>query len=304
MSWHYSQALVAEYLAANCSAGAPSAPLSSTPTPEACSWPGKTTAALNHSPSGTTCAPSTDTLGEAVLTWFLGDSHAKTFPCSTQVVTDWRVSEADSGPKWPASLAKWDQNSCLWKTHQHSLLGGLEEFSGTWPRWGMMHAGECWGLTMQEGRTGANESGLLLEECGRKSRPREIVNGATAVTNRFAGSTQTTIPTAIVLVPTMPTSSGFAWASVREGLLPTPLADDWKGGTATVHSKTGRPRTDQFRHWCKAVHGLTYPIPEHSEAVMGWPTGWTALNELATDKFRQWCASHGISSNQHNQVDA
>ena len=70
----------------------------------------------------------------------------------------------------------------------------------------------------------------------------------------------------------------------ESGLLPTPLADDWKGGTTTVHSKTGRARTDQLRHWVKINFGLTYPIPEHSEAMMGWPLGWTDLKPLATDK--------------------
>jgi hypothetical protein len=70
----------------------------------------------------------------------------------------------------------------------------------------------------------------------------------------------------------------------ESGLLPTPLADDWKGGTVTVHSKTGRDRTDQLRHWCKIKFGLTYPIPEHSEAMMGYPAGWTDLKPLETDK--------------------
>lgn len=68
------------------------------------------------------------------------------------------------------------------------------------------------------------------------------------------------------------------------GLLPTPLKDDWKGGTTSVHTKTGKQRVDQFRHWCKVVHGLTYPIPEHSEAVMGWPIGHTDLKPLETGK--------------------
>jgi hypothetical protein len=70
----------------------------------------------------------------------------------------------------------------------------------------------------------------------------------------------------------------------ESGLLPTPLADDWKGGTTTVHSKTGKARTDQLRHFVKIKFGLTYPIPEHSEALMGWPLGWTDLKPLVTDK--------------------
>lgn len=84
-------------------------------------------------------------------------------------------------------------------------------------------------------------------------------------------------------------------AANASGLLPAPLADDWKGGTVAPHSKTGKSRDDQLRHWCKIHHGLTYPIPEHSEALMGWPIGWSDWRQSATDKFRQWCDSHGVS---------
>jgi len=34
---------------------------------------------------------------------------------------------------------------------------------------------------------------------------------------------------------------------------------------------------------------------EQVEWLMGWPLGWTDCAASATDKFRQWCASHGIS---------
>jgi hypothetical protein len=76
------------------------------------------------------------------------------------------------------------------------------------------------------------------------------------------------------------------------GLLPTPMATDWKGGTASIRKDTGKQRLDQFRDWCKSLHGLTYPIPGHSEAVMMWPVGWSDLKPLAMDKFRQWRQRH------------
>jgi len=47
------------------------------------------------------------------------------------------------GRKWPESFAKFDHASLSWKTRQCSLLGGLEEFSETWPEWGWMRGGEC-----------------------------------------------------------------------------------------------------------------------------------------------------------------
>ncbi len=35
------------------------------------------------------------------------------------------------------------------------------------------------------------------------------------------------------------------------------------------------------------------PTPENHEWLMGWPTGWTDLQPLATDRFRQWQQAHG-----------
>lgn len=37
-----------------------------------------------------------------------------------------------------------------------------------------------------------------------------------------------------------------------------------------------------------------YPTPEFGEWLMGLPIGWTNLEPLATDKFRQWLEQHGI----------
>ena len=143
MSWLYSRVLVEEYLAGNCLAGAPSAQLSETPTPQAFLSPDKMTDFCRLSQFGMTFAHLTVDLGEALLTWFRGASPAKIYQSqeTEQVLT---VSEADCGWKWPESSVKYDQPSRLWKTRQHSLFGGLVVFSETWPRWGTMRNGECW----------------------------------------------------------------------------------------------------------------------------------------------------------------
>ena len=62
---------------------------------------------------------------------------------------------------------------------------------------------------------------------------------------------------------------------------PTPLADDWKGGTE-------RPRTDagirsyELRHLLKALFGGTLPHPQFAEQLMGFPIEWTDLGHLGT----------------------
>lgn len=46
----------------------------------------------------------------------------------------------------PDSLAKYDLNSSSWRTSQHCLVEGMETFSETWPRSGMMLSGTAYRL--------------------------------------------------------------------------------------------------------------------------------------------------------------
>jgi DNA (cytosine-5)-methyltransferase 1 len=68
------------------------------------------------------------------------------------------------------SFAKYDPDTCGWRTHQRSLEGGFIEFSETWPRWGSMRDGECYPLKMPSGLkelrqsiTGVNASGSTVK---------------------------------------------------------------------------------------------------------------------------------------------
>ena len=70
-----------------------------------------------------------------------------------------KESDQDCGEKWQGSFAKYDHDTHSWRTHQCSLFGGLEEFSGTWPRSGMMRDGACWELTALAHHTSGIESG-------------------------------------------------------------------------------------------------------------------------------------------------
>lgn len=143
MSWHFSQALEAEYLRANCLDGEQSVPWKSMPSAPDDSCSDKMKGTFHRSPFGTMYAPSTDARGAALLTWFRAGSPAKTLvlPALETVLME---SEADSGWKWPASFAKYDHASSSWKTRQCSLVADSDEFSETWPQAGAMRNGECW----------------------------------------------------------------------------------------------------------------------------------------------------------------
>jgi len=125
MSWHFSQALEAAFWADTCSDGEPSAPWSETPTARDDSCSDRMKGTLHRSPFGTMYVPSTDDLGEALLTWFLGASLVRT-SASQEKVQESTESVAGSGAKWPASFARYNRDTHSWKTAQLSLFEDLE----------------------------------------------------------------------------------------------------------------------------------------------------------------------------------
>ena len=160
MSWLFSRALVAEYSGASCSGGEPFAPLSVMDTPHKFWHRGKTMDALSLSRFGLTCAVLTESLGAELLTWFLAGFRAKT-SAAPERGQDLTANAPASGAKWPGSLARFDRDSFLWRTPQCSLFEDSEPCLETWPRWGLMHGGECWELPPLAHRTVENEFGLL-----------------------------------------------------------------------------------------------------------------------------------------------
>jgi hypothetical protein len=87
------------------------------------------------------------------------------------------------------------------------------------------------------------------------------------------------------------------------GLLPTPTATDWITAKHGLHSLTKRfslkrsralqvgPRLGEVL----AAEFGWYQVPEISESLMGFPTGWTALESLEMLKFQRWLEQHGGS---------
>ncbi len=159
MSWLFSQALVEEYLGASSLDGEQSAPLSGNPIQQAYCAPDKMTVFSRLSRFGMTYKPLTESRGEELLTLYLAGFHAKTSqPQGGGLAL--MENEAECGEKWRGSFVKYSPDSCSWKTHQCSLLGDLDEFSETWPQWGLMRNGECWERQTLEQTIRGTESGL------------------------------------------------------------------------------------------------------------------------------------------------
>lgn len=106
---------------------------------------------------------------------------------------DLMENDPDSGWKWPGSLTKYDRDSRSWKTRQLSLLGGLDEFSETWPKWGSMRDGECFPLPMLDSPICEKESGLWPTpdaSCGKRGWSANVARSLTeGVTKRKSGAT-------------------------------------------------------------------------------------------------------------------
>ena len=264
MSWLFSRALVAASSADTCSDGGPCVQSSTTLTPQAYLWHDKMTVAWRRFPSGMTCGHLTADRGEELLTSYRAAFHAKTFPQRDEGQES-KANDPDCGPKWHASLARYDRVSRSWKTRQCLLLGDLAEYAETWPSWGMTRSGELFRrptpsllLAIRARITCGNASGLSLPT-PRKQEPGRTTKGY-----------------------------GRGLAELIEGReqLPTPTARDWKSGKASqaTMQRNSRPLSEH-------IGGKLNP--QWVEWLMGWPIGWTDLAALEMDKWQQWRQWHG-----------
>ena len=160
MSWHYLRELEGESLEDICSGGEPLQPLKSKITHAEFYCNGKLMDSYLDSLSGTTFALLMENHGQEKSTSSQVDFLAKT-SLQSEKEMDLMAKDQDCGQKWQGSFVKWDPDTFSWRTHQCSLLGGLDEFLETWPQWGLMQDGECWELTLQDLTISETESGLL-----------------------------------------------------------------------------------------------------------------------------------------------
>ena len=143
MSWLFSQALVEEYLGDTSLDGEQSAPLNGKPTQQAYCAPDKMTVFYRLSRFGMTYKPLTDIPGEELSMSSVVAFHVRTL-VPQEKAQELMENDQECGEKWLASFVKYDPDTSSWRTHQCSLLGDLDEFSETWPQWGLMRDGECW----------------------------------------------------------------------------------------------------------------------------------------------------------------
>ena len=237
MSWLFSQALVAAYSAENSLDGEQFALSNTNPMPQAFLPQGKMTGFSKRSLSGMTFGLLTENLGGALLTWFRAAFPART-SASQGGAQELTANDPDSGEKWQGSFTRYDPATLSWKTHQHLLAGGLEEFSEAWPRWGLMQGGECWALDTSGLGICGNESGWWLPTCGKNE-----FKGAGK--QRYRGSVE------------------FRGAKMSEGLRTcmddpiylTPCFAEYAMGWPIMWTGLAQLAMDKFQQW-QHSHGL------------------------------------------------
>jgi len=78
---------------------------------------------------------------------------------------------------------------------------------------------------------------------------------------------------------------------------PTPTARDHRGVHRSERSAQRRRESARGMPLNEEVGGLLNPT--WVEWLMGWPIGWTALQPLGMDKFREWQLQHGGCLREH-----
>jgi hypothetical protein len=306
MSWLYSQALVAEYLGENFSDGEQSAPLNGNHIQQAYCAPDKMTDFSRLSRFGMTYKPLTESRGQELLTLYLAGFHAKTL-APQEKAQELTENGQECGEKWHASFTKYDPDSSLWKTHQCSLLGDLEPFLETWPKWGLMRSGECWeqmplahptkesafGFTVPTPVASDGTTGSLI---GKNDSFYETRTGMPRKVNQNGKDGSVGLGRLVQMWPTPDANCGQRgtqpnWTpkrksgqpaqytinqAVRDRMFPTPTAHNAKECASPSEYNRNTPTL--------ATHAGGKLNPMWVEWLMGWPLDWTDLKPLEMDK--------------------
>ena len=284
--------------AERCSDGEQSVPSKLRSTREASSCNAKKTGSSTSSRSGMTLEHSTADRGAEKSMSSAEVSPVRTLarPGKDSALSEER--EAVCGESMPGSFARYDRATASWKTHQCSLFGGLESFSGTWPREGMMRHGRCYQLVIVAPRMNGRECGLSQK----------------IPTPRSNDAIDVTINPKILLASSYDSQRNGLTAFVTKW--PTPVASDYKSVKGSLRIKLsyaierGATKTRKYPTPCSTGKGGSHAAkkmkdilgqgnggrlnPDWVEWLMGWPIGWTALKPMEMVKFQSWLSGRFV----------
>jgi hypothetical protein len=180
---------------------------------------------------------------------------------------------AACGPNSLDSLASYDRATQSWRTSQHSLFGGLDEFSETWPRSGMTRSGTAYQLQPLAPPTGEIESGLLPTptDVGNMMAPsmqkwrshRNLWPTPDASVAQFGEKPETWLARREEVKAKGINGNGMGMPlTIAVQMWPTPTSRDWKDGSAKACANV--PANGLLG---RVVH--QFPTPRSSGITMG-----------------------------------
>jgi hypothetical protein len=312
MSYHFLQGQEVACWHPGSSDGPPSWAARLTRTAARCCSKDNSTVTSTGSPSGMTSEPSTADHGKGQLTLCLEASPAKTSVRRVKV-KDLPAGVLASGSRCSVSLARFGLVMSSRKTVRTSVSADSAPSSKDLSAWGMTFDGECWELGTRVHLTDATECGSSLPtpsanrygnnrggKAGRSGPVRHSLESMarhrtwptpTAGDAKSSGSRNTANSKAH---PGVSLTDAVRGDGGTGRLWPTPTAQDAKNTAGISQMKRNTlPLNVEVKARGQAELGRLNPAWVESH-LMGWPIGWTDLEQLEMDKFQAWLASHGM----------
>jgi DNA (cytosine-5)-methyltransferase 1 len=242
------------------------------------------------------------------LTLFAEASPAR-ISASRAKVRGLRENAAAYGQNTPELLARFAPDTSSWKTSQHCLVEGLETFSETWPRSGLMRNGTAYQLPPLALRIGGIESGswptpdASVAQDGEKAHTWLARRERVKLTANNGNGMGMPLTIAVQLWPTptavdgrrgnkppRPWDTGIPLAQMV-AMYPTPTARDFRSPGRSRLERTGSKSGDCLP---QAIGGQLNPT--WVEWLMGVPAEWTALDNSEMRSSRKSLKSSGEQS--------
>ena len=235
----------------------------------------------------------------------------------------WTVNARVFGGKCGASWASYDPHTSSWRTSQTSLFGDSIEFLDRFPKSGMMRNGELYPLTMSEHPTSDNASGLWptpaaqnpgfknVEVVDKDGNPpahfhQRFYNKQTGQIMQRGLEQAVQWPTPLAQEAKHGTVTDWEMETDHTGTkeslwVKVAKAEQTQWPTPTVcgnYNRKGASKTSgdglATAVWKKGgANGKTAITitgslnPNWVEWLMGYPTGWTVLEDLETPSYRR-----------------
>ena len=232
--------------------------------------------------------------GESTLSRAGSRARTSATPGGVQVSPENAPDFGSSSREW---FARFDPDSCSWRTSQLSLLGGLMPYSGRWPRSGMTRNGRVYRLpplvprisgtgcllwptpnVPSGGRVVPKDAEWSTLRTAYKANGKKIQVGLESAVKRWPIPTPTAADSRESRNCTANNgqgSTGHTGTTLCDfvTMVPTPNATDWKGS-----SREGQRRGQLSE--AVAIGGQLNPT--WVEWLMGFPLGWTDLEDSET----------------------